>query len=266
MICDDVRNKLDVYVDSELSAEDLAEFESHLRTCPGCATAALGRLKMKHMTRAAGARFAPTPEFRLQIERSIRREGARSKPSAGLLSWKAKPAWRFPGLPGWAIACAVAVLLMASAVLWTGRGARERAYAELADLHVATLASPNPVDVVSTDRHTVKPWFAGRIPFSFDLPELQNTEFTLIGGRVAYFQRTPAAQLLFGLRQHKLSVFIFKEDAAGFPFAFANRSSGKLAFQSESWSQGGLRYVIISDAGAADVHALRQLLKNAARQ
>ena len=249
MICDDVRNKLDPYVDSELSAGELTEFESHLRTCASCATTALGRLKMKHMTHAAAARYAPTPEFRLRLQRSIRA--------------KTKPAWRFAGLPRWAMACAAAVLLIASAFLWKGRADQERAYNELADLHVATLASPNPVDVVSTDRHTVKPWFAGRIPFSFDLPELQNTEFTLIGGRVAYIQRSPGAQLLVGIRQHKISVFIFKEDAGAFPFAFADHSSGKLAYQSESWSRGGLRYVIISAAGAADVHSLRELLKRA---
>ena len=250
MTCDDVRSKLDPYVDSELSAEELAGFESHLQSCHGCATAALGRLKMKHMTRAAAACYAPPPEFRLRLERSIRA--------------KTTPTWRVASLPRWAMACAAVVLLIASAALWKGRTDRERAYNELADLHVATLASANPVDVLSTDRHTVKPWFAGRIPFSFNLPELQNSEFTLIGGRVAYLQRTPGAQLLFGMRQHKLSVFIFKDDAAASPLALGGRGSAKLAFQSESWSEGGLRYFIISDAGAADVHSLRELLKNAA--
>ena len=252
MTCDDLRIKLDPYVDSELSAEELAGFESHLQSCPGCAAAALGRMKMKHMTRAAAACYAPSSEFRLRLEQSIR--------------GKAKRSWRFASLPRWAMACAAAVLLIASAFLWKGRLDRERAYSELADLHVATLASANPVDVVSTDRHTVKPWFAGRIPFSFDLPELQNSEFTLIGGRVAYLQRSAGAQLLFGLRQHKLSVFIFKDDAAGFPPAVGERGAAKLAFQAESWSEDGLRYFILSDASAADVHSLRELLKNAARR
>ena len=130
---------------------------------------------------------------------------------------------------------------------------------------MATLASANPVDVVSTDRHTVKPWFAGRIPFSFELPELPNSEFTLLGGRVAYLQRSPGAQLLFGFRKHKISVFIFKEDAAGYPSVLGDLGSRKLAFQAESWSEGGLRYYIISDASAADVHSLGELLKSAAR-
>ena len=67
---------------------------------------------------------------------------------------------------------------------------RQRVFSELADLHVSALASATPVDVISTDRHTVKPWFQGRIPFSFNLPELQGSEFTLIGGRVTYLAQT----------------------------------------------------------------------------
>ena len=62
---------------------------------------------------------------------------------------------------------------------------------ELVDLHVATLASSNPIDVVSSDRHTVKPWFEGKIPFTFNLPELQNSPFTLVGGRVSYLNQSP---------------------------------------------------------------------------
>jgi anti-sigma factor RsiW len=132
-------------------------------------------------------------------------------------------------------------------------------------MHVATLASANPVDVISTDRHTVKPWFAGRIPFSFNLPELLNSEFTLAGGRVAYFHHSPGAQLLFHLRKHELSVFIFQEEAGELPFSAGELTSTKLAFRMESWSEGGLRYFIVGDAAAADVHALSELMKRAAR-
>lgn len=64
---------------------------------------------------------------------------------------------------------------------------------EVADLHIATLASANPIDVVSTDRHTVKPWFAGKIPFTFNLPELQNSPFTLLGAKVSYLNQSPGA-------------------------------------------------------------------------
>ena len=93
------------------------------------------------------------------------------------------------------------------------RSARNHLFSEVADLHVATLASSSPVDVVSTDRHTVKPWFQGRIPFAFNLPELQNTDFTLLGGRVTYLDQVPGAQLIYDIRKHHISVFIFPEAA-----------------------------------------------------
>ena len=76
---------------------------------------------------------------------------------------------------------------------------------------MATLASANPVDVISTDRHTVKPWFEGKIPFTFNLPELEGSPFALVGGRVSYLNQSPGAELIFRVRQHQISVFIFQE-------------------------------------------------------
>jgi anti-sigma factor RsiW len=64
----------------------------------------------------------------------------------------------------------------------TSRSHEQRLLREVADLHVTALASASPVDVISTDRHTVKPWFQGKIPFAIDLPELSNSEFSLLGG------------------------------------------------------------------------------------
>jgi anti-sigma factor RsiW len=249
MTCDEVRKRLEPYADSELAAGEAADFELHLRGCASCAADALGLVQLKRMTRAAGARYSPTPEFCLRMEQSLRP--------------KRKAPWFAMRFPKLALAVVAAVLLIASATIWEGRAERDRAFTELADMHVAALASINPVDVVSTDRHTVKPWFAGKLPFSFDLPELQNSEFTLVGGRVAYFQHASGAQLLFTVRKHQLSVFIFKQQSGDIPFSLGTTVSTKLAFHMESWSGGGLRYFIVSDAPASDLHALSKLLQSA---
>jgi anti-sigma factor RsiW len=250
MICDIWQGKLERYVDSELSEDELANLESHLRACPSCAADALGRVQMKRMTQAAGARYSPTPEFRLRIEQSIKA--------------KRKPLWSFGWMPRLATAVAVLALLVGSAELWVRHSQRDEAITELADLHVSTLASTNPVDVVSTDQHTVKPWFAGKLPFTFNLPELQNSPFKLVGGRVAYFEHSPAAQLLFDVRKHQLSVFVF-QDKGTTPFSAGDTKMSKLAFNMETWAEDGLRYVVISDASPADVHDLAELLRRAAR-
>jgi anti-sigma factor RsiW len=132
-------------------------------------------------------------------------------------------------------------------------------FGELADSHVAILASSNPVDVLSSDRHTVKPWFQGKLPFSFDLPELGNSPYSLIGGRMAYFQQSPAAHLLFQYQQHRISVFVF-QNKPGFP----GIRTGKLqSFSMDSWENGGLRFVMVGDAASDVLNGLAQLLKSA---
>jgi len=251
MTCDELRGKLMPYVDSELPTGELTELESHLRDCASCAAEALGQLQMKRAIRAAATRYVPSPEFRLRMEQSMRA--------------KRKPSWFSIPFPKLVIAAVAAMVLIASVTLLVDRSGRERELTEIADLHVTTLASTNPVDVVSTDKHTVKPWFAGKLPFSFNLPELQNSGFTLDGGRVVYFEHSSGAQLLFNVRKHQLSVFIFKEEPRKLAFHEGMESATRLALHMESWSEGGLRYFIVSDAPASDVHALSELMRSVAR-
>jgi anti-sigma factor RsiW len=173
---------------------------------------------------------------------------------------------------GWMLATA-AVLLAAGALTSAylgNRSGRDLAYldqvfSEIADLHVATLASSSPVDVISTDRHTVKPWFQGKIPFAFNLPELQNSEFSLLGGRMAYLDQTPGAHLIYDSRKHHISVFVFQERSLKLPASLDENSllPKKLSFNVETWSQGGLRYFVIGDASAADIDSLAKLFKAA---
>jgi len=206
MTCDPWQEKLDAYVDGD-GPQDSSDLEAHLRTCPSCSADALGRLKMKRMTQAAAARYSPSPQFRLRIEKSIQKSR--------------KPLWAFGWMPALAAVAVALILIVASAALWLRHSAREQTLAELLDLHVATMASANPVDVISTDRHTVKPWFQGKLPFTFNLPEQQNSPFKLVGGRVMYFKHSPGAQLLFELRNHRLSVFIFRTSRERFRWRWA---------------------------------------------
>jgi anti-sigma factor RsiW len=129
-------------------------------------------------------------------------------------------------------------------------------------LHVATLASATLVDVISSDKHTVKPWFQGKIPFTFNLPELQGSEFTLVGGRVTYLEQTPGAHLIYLVRKHEISVFIFPERALSMP-SLATGPLNALSFNTESFTQKGLRYFVVGDASADDIAALSKLLRDA---
>ena len=249
MICDWVP-KLDLYVDGELFGGELTEVEAHLRACPTCAADALSRLQLKRMTQAAGRRFSPRQEFRVKIAQSI--DAAK------------RPWWGTRWAPALAAAAAL-VLMLVPAALWLQHLRSEQALGELADLHVSTLASANPVDVVSSDRHTVKPWFQGKLPFTFNLPEVQTSPFKLIGGRLTYFQQSPGGQLLFEVGKHQISVFIFQNRAELSRLNSGSSLSKKLAFNTETWADGGLWYFVVGDASPSDIHDLSELLKSANR-
>jgi len=224
-------------------------FDAHVRNCHSCSADALTRVQMKRTIQVAGRRFAPTADFRKRVQDGI---SPKRKRSLGL---------------GWMFAAAAAVILVVGAVTSTyfgTRSARGQVFSEIADLHVATLASSSPVDVISTDRHTVKPWFQGKIPFAFDLPELQSSEFSLLGGRMTYLEQAPGAHLIYDVRKHHISVFVFQEGSLRAKLDENSISPKNLSFSMETWSQGGLRYFVIGDASAADIDSLAKLFKAAA--
>jgi anti-sigma factor RsiW len=205
------------------------------------------------MTQAAG-RFSPRPEFRLKIVQNI--EAAKRPRRPWIPQWQ----WRWaPALA----AAAVLVLMLIPASLWLQHSRSEQALGELADLHVSTLASANPVDVVSSDRHTVKPWFQGKLPFTFNLPEVQASPFKLVGGRLTYFQQNPGAQLLYEVGKHRISLFIFQNRAEFNRLNSGSLLSRNLAFSTETWTDGGLWYFAVGDASPSDVHDLRELFRSA---
>ena len=164
----------------------------HLRGCPSCTAQMTERLQLKRAIAIAGRHFSPSAELRRKLQMRM------AKPPR--VSWR------------WLVPVAVAAMLLLAILpnlrIWNEAPSQFR---EIADLHVAALASSSAVDVISTDRHAVKPWFQGKIPFSFELPELAGTPFTLLGGRMAYLDQSPGAQLIFQVRQHKISVFIFQD-------------------------------------------------------
>jgi len=111
----------------------------------------------------------------------------------------------------------------------------------------------------------VKPWFQGKVPFTFNVPELQGSPFELIGGKVTYLDQNPGAELLFAVRKHLLSVFIFKDSPELDRALGSGQLLHRLSFNLESWTDGGLRYVITTDASRADVDDLRARFEQAAK-
>ena len=126
---------------------------------------------------------------------------------------------------------------------------------ELIDQHVIALSSASPVDVISEDRHTVKPWFQGRLPFTFNLPDLTGTDLRLIGGKLTYLQQRPAAELLYQAGRHKISVFVLQDESG------VRAAAGASSFNVQSWAAGGLRFHLVTDASDEETSRLVALLK-----
>jgi anti-sigma factor RsiW len=244
--CDQNPITLASYLDGELPPDQIPAMHEHIATCPQCAIEVAELTRLKQSLRAARNHHVPTPAFRKKMQQQL----APPKPRANVL--------RF--IPA-ALAIAATLLL---AFIWTQHSRRQDAFSEVADLHVNALASTNPLDVISTDRHTVKPWFQGRIPFSFNVPELTGTEFTLLGGRVVYLHQQPGAQLIVAMRQHKISVLIFQASSGqALPFPASTQASAHNAFTVETWQSHGLRFLVIGDIDATGVERLAQALKQA---
>jgi len=216
------REDIQLYADGEL--DDAGAIEEHLRTCATCANAIIAETQLKRAVREAARFVGSVP---------VPRRRSRAVPLA--------------------IAAALAAFviggLIAAMLVGTRSGARE-----LADLHATILASANPVDVISTDRHTVKPWFEGKLPFSFAIPELAGTPFHLLGGRVVWAHEQPVAYLLVGKGSHKLSLFVSRVTLP---------SGGMRGFEALSWRANGLNYVAVGDVPEVDLQQLRDQFVNA---
>lgn len=232
MICQEVRSQLDLFSDGMLPDEATAEVRQHLAGCAGCASEALAREQLRRRVGVAGRRYTAPAELRARLRGT-------SLP---------KRAWG-----GWYAVAAAAACLVVALALWMAHAARQRdAARELVDLHITTLAGASPVDVVSSDRHTVKPWFQGKLPFTFDPPEVAGTPYTLLGGRLVYVEGQPAALLLYRVRLHHISVIITR--GPHLPGTAALEG-----FHLISWHAGGLDFCAVTDAAPADLDGLRRL-------
>ncbi|HEX7466879.1 MAG TPA: hypothetical protein VF309_09575 [Usitatibacter sp.] len=152
---------------------------------------------------------------------------------------------------------AVALVTWNLALLGGGPGADELMARDLVNAHVRSLMIEGHLnDVVSSDQHTVKPWFAGKLDFAPPVVDLANAGFALAGGRLDYVNARAVAVLTYRYRQHVVNVFIWPEAGEVEP-----RASSRQGFSVVQWTHGGMRYSAVSDAAAAQLFALAEALR-----
>ncbi|MGZ7030878.1 MAG: anti-sigma factor family protein [Thermoanaerobaculia bacterium] len=202
----------------------------HLRDCARCANAVAATVQMKRAVREA-MQVDPAPH---SLRKRLTRQPTSSRVNA---RW-------------WIAAAAMIATITVSIALL--RAPSPDALPELVDLHGTLVASANAVDVVSTDQHTVKPWFEGRVPFAVPVPDLSATPFRLIGGRVVYWRSHQGAYLLIGKSAHRISLFVFRQEDAP-----AHLGQAPAEFSTLSWNDGGLTFVAVGGVTAEDLRQLR---------
>ncbi|MGC1362453.1 MAG: zf-HC2 domain-containing protein [Silvibacterium sp.] len=254
--------------DGELSADQLARASEHLTECPACTSNALFQSLLKTATAKAGERYTPPPHFQQRLASLI----SQANPQAAKAEFRTarasapRAAWRFGSL-GWAAAAAILILSLSGLLVQrANQRARivsaERAalVTEVFDQHVATLAASLPPQVLSSDRHTVKPWFQGKIPFSFNLPQNLPGDTTLDGANLNYLYNRPVAQLLYSIGRHRVSVFVREKTGATIANEFQAEHSG---FHVMGFNTDDLEIIAVSDVDKARLADLVSAIRRA---
>jgi anti-sigma factor RsiW len=247
MSCELTRRYVPGYPDGELDLVRTIEMEAHLKGCPDCAQELESLKALRAALQGSSLAYAAPVALRERIQSSLRA-------STGADVQESKFKW--PSLHFWQLAGAFALLALisVSAWRWTARlrspSSDQRIAAEVFSSHVRSLEGNHLMDVVSTDQHTVKPWFDGKLDFSPPVEDLASDGFPLVGGRLDYLEGREVAALIYQRRKHFINVFIWPG---------STQSSSTQAIESRQgynimrWSRGGFEFWAVSDVAAPDL-------------
>jgi anti-sigma factor RsiW len=226
---------LDAYIDNELDGPTNAAVREHLTGCVEC--------RRRVAEREALGRLVRSAPYYVASDR-LRAEVAGRRPRRVL---------SFPGVTTWA-AAAVLVLAVGAGIGVTARRtaqARQQAVVDaVVDGHVRSLMAEHLFDVRSTDQHTVKPWFLGRLDFSPPVVDLAASGFPLVGGRLDYLAGRPVAALVYQRQKHTINVFIEPQDRAALSGIESQSIRG---FHVRHWERDGMSFYAVSDLNDAEL-------------
>ena len=235
--------QLDAYLDGELAAPDAAELEQHLRTCPACSRLERRRRALSAAVRGAMPRFQASDTLRARVRAAVRTDTQTARPPAY---------WR-----PLAVAASLAVVAVGSWRLALRRAAADDITNQVLASHVRSLMPGHLTDVQSSDQHTVKPWFNGKLDFSPPVYDFAGRGFPLLGGRLEYVAGRPVAALVYGRRQHLINVFLWPAGRGGEGPATVTQQGYHLLH----WTAGGYTCWAASDLGLVELREFATLLE-----
>jgi anti-sigma factor RsiW len=248
MNCADVRTLLNAHLDEELDVVNDAAVASHLENCPGCAEIVLRLAEQRELLREKLTRHRAPPELGAQIRAALPVRA----PVTPILGWTHWARWT-------ALAASCCVLTAFAGYWWRGQQVRTEALGgEITAAHVRARLTGHLIDVESSDRHTVKPWFAGKVDFAPEVPDLAAEGFPLLGGRLERIGERTVATLVYGRRKHTIDVHVWAGEPA--PLRGTILRDG---YSLRGWSAGGLHFTAVSDTAAEELVQLERLFSAA---
>ena len=260
--------RVQAYFDQEVDAVSAAEIERHAEHCNECRALLEDLEKVRATLRRHVTYAAAPPELRAQILRALDQEDATAEASVAPTEppnprsaarpaaqrsprWGGRAFWTgtFSGIGGAAMAAALAFFLVMPAMVSPLAN-------DLVSAHVRSLMSEHLIDVVSTDRHTVKPWFAGHADVSPVVADFESQGYKLIGGRADYIDHQRSAVVVYQHGAHFINVFTWAGANRRNP-GNTTRNGYHLAF----WQQGDIQYCAVSDTGWDELLGLVRLMR-----
>jgi len=237
MTCDEAEILLHALIDGELDAGHAREVEAHIAGCAACAAELAAYREMKKAVAGADLRYTAPPQLRRRIE-------------AALPQTTQAPSRRAV-LRGFAMGSAVSAIAATGLVAVVLRNDdAQRIESEIVSAHLRSLQAGHLTDVISTDQHTVKPWFNGKLDVSPPVVDLTAQGFTLIGGRLDYVDARAIGAIVYRRRAHVINLFVAQT-------ASTERRAAKLdtiqGFNIRRWSDRGLNYWAVSDLAADEL-------------
>jgi anti-sigma factor RsiW len=245
MNCNESRLLLHAYTDGELDLVRSLDVEQHLKACTACAEENQNLLSLRSALRFGELRYAAPQSLRNQV-----RQMARS-------SEEKIPVFRAVWLWQWLTAGATAVAILAFMLHPAGSSERDLFANELVSSHVRSLMVAHLTDVVSSDQHTVKPWFNGKLDFAPDVKDFASQGFPLIGGRLDYLNGRAVAALIYQRNKHFINIFVWPTDQTG-----AEQPAGEnlRGYNLINRDINGLHYSLVSDLNSGELGHLADLL------
>jgi anti-sigma factor RsiW len=233
--CDEIRLLIQADLDGELRPAEAARIAAHLERCPRCAETEVDLATLSERVRREVPSYPASEEFRAAL--TARLAAAAPKPAA---------ARRRPWMLGTTFGAGFAVAASLALLLVPPRGAQWPD--QIVASHIRALQPGHLMDVVSTDQHTVKPWFDGRLPFAPPVKDLAGIGFPLIGGRLDYLAGRPAAALVYRRAQHVIDLYAFDGASDGLP-----GTGSRDGYNFVRWDQDGMSFWAVSDLNAQEM-------------